>query len=184
MSIFDKAIPYIMAHEGTPTNFWVNDPADPGGETVWGWSMRTIKALGLKPNDLGLQLSTFTSGCLKQVTKATCESLYKRYFWNQYGYGNVNDQTAATKMFDAAVNCGPGRAAEFAQTAANACGQTLTVDGSIGPKSFAAINACNSHEYIKAYADAMTAYYLKIIVKNPALAKFKKTWLERAQWGV
>lgn len=180
MSKFEDAISVILAHEGG----WVNDAADPGGETNFGWSTKTIQALGLKPADLGLQVAAFTPGCLKQMTKDAAVSLYKRYFWNQYGYGNVNDQTAATKMFDAAVNMGPGKAATFAQQACNALGITCDVDGSLGPKSFEAINACNSKSFIQAYADQMKAYYLKIIERNPALAKFQKTWLLRAQWGV
>lgn len=184
MAKFEAAIPEILAHEGTDTNFWVNDPADPGGETVWGWSIRTIKELGLTPGDLGLQLRTFQPGCLKLVSKATCASLYKRFFWDKYGYGSVADQTAATKMFDAAVNMGPKRAAEFAQRACNALGGTLLVDGGLGPKSYLAINACDPEAFVRAYGAEMTAYYLKIIDRNPALGKFQKTWLRRAQWGV
>lgn len=184
MASFDKAIPVIMAHEGTDTNFWVNDPVDPGGETVWGWSMLTIQRLGLKPNDLGLPYRTFFTGCLKEVSKATCESLYKRYFWNQYGYQTITDDVAATKIMDAAVNMGPSRAATFAQNAANKLGAKLTVDGSLGAKSFEAINALDPKEFVKAYADEMTAYYQALIARKPALAKFQKNWLRRAQWGV
>lgn len=184
MSKFEDAIPVIMAHEGTPTNFWVDDPADPGGETVWGWSMLTIKRLGLTPADLGLPYSTFFPGCLKQVSKATCEALYRKYFWNQWGYGNVADQVAATKMMDSAVNMGPKRAAEFAQRACNTLGASLSVDGSLGAKSWAAINACNPEDFVRAFADEMAAYYERIILRNPALAKFRKTWLRRSTWGV
>lgn len=186
MAKFEDAIPHIMAHEGTPTNFWVDDPVDPGGETVWGWSMLTIKRLGLTPQDLGLPHRDFFPGCLKAVTRATCEGLYRRYFWNAYGYGNVVDQTVATKIMDSAVNMGPKRAAEFAQRACNTLGASpeLKVDGSLGAKSFAAINACDPAEFLKAFGAEMTAYYLRIIERNPPLVKFKKTWLRRAQWGV
>jgi lysozyme family protein len=184
MSDFSAAIPVIMAHEGSPTNFWVDDPDDPGGETVWGWSMRTIKHLGLTPADLGLPHANFFPGCLKQVSKATCESLYKKYFWNQGGYYNVTDQTAATKMMDAAVNMGPKRCAELAQKACNALGSSLTVDGSLGPKSFSAINSHAPESFIRAFAEEMAAFYERIIIKNPALAKFRKNWLRRAKWGV
>jgi lysozyme family protein len=186
MSTFEAAIPVIMAHEGTDTNFWVDDPADPGGETVWGWSMLTIKRLGLTPHDLGLPHRDFFPGCLKAVSKETCRQLYRRYFWNQYGYQNVVDQTAATKMMDSAVNMGPKRAAEFAQRACNTLGASpaLKVDGQLGAKSFAAINACDPEDFVRAFGDEMTAYYERIIVRNPALAKFRKNWLRRATWGV
>ena len=184
MSTFDLAIPVIMSHEGTDTNFWVNDPADLGAETAWGWSMLTIKRLGIKPRELGIDQDDFTDGCLKKVSKVACQNMYRKHFWDKYGYGSVNDQTAATKMFDAAVNMGPKRAAEFAQRAATALGHQCLVDGDLGPKSYAAINACLGKDFVKAYADEMTKYYLAIIAARPLNAKFKKTWLKRAQWGV
>jgi len=184
MSSFEAAIPVIMSHEGTDKLSWVNDPADPGGETQWGWSMLTIKRLGLTPNDLGLQTRNFYPGCLKLVSKQTCESLYRRFFWNQYGYQNVIDQVAATKMMDAAVNMGPSRSATFAQNAANSLGADLTVDGRLGPKSFDAINALPAEDFVRAFAGEMEAYYLRIIARTPSLAKFKSNWLRRAQWGV
>lgn len=184
MSTFDLAIPVIMAHEGTDTNFWVNDPADLGGETVWGWSMYTIKNLGLQPKDLGLAIPQFTPGCLKGVSKSKCQELYKTYFWNKYGYGNIVDQKIATKCFDAAVNMGPKHAGEFAQRAANTLGQKLIVDGQLGPTSYAAINACDPKAYISAYADEMARYYQAIIKARPLNAKFEKTWMLRAKWGV
>jgi len=182
-STFEAAIPVIMSHEGTPTNFWVNDPADPGGETVWGWSMRTILALGLTPRDLGLPQSTFTPGSLREVSKATCERLYKAHFWNKYGYGRAADQTVATKLMDAAVNMGPKRAAELAQRAANGLGASLEVDGSLGDLSFAAINACEPRAFIQALAGEMAGYYDRIIARNPDLAKFRKAWMRRAAWA-
>lgn len=184
MSTFENAIQTVMAHEGTDTNFWVNDEADLGGETVWGWSMLTIKRLGLSPRDLGLNQDTFTNGCLKNVSKAKCQELYKTYFWDKYGYGAINDQTVATKIFDFSVNAGPGNSAKVAQKAANACGLNVIVDGSLGQKSFAAINTIDPKTYLKALADEMTNYYLAIIKARPANAKFKTNWLKRAQWGV
>lgn len=186
MSTFEAAIPVIMSHEGTDKLFWVHDPADLGGETVWGWSMLTIKRLGLTPQDLGLPHRDFFPGCLKAVSKETCKQLYRRYFWNAYGYQNVVDQTAATKMMDAAVNMGPRRAAEFAQRACNTLGANpqLKVDGSLGEKSWAAINACDPVEFVRAYANEMSAYYKRIVEARPLNAKFLKNWLRRAQWGV
>jgi lysozyme family protein len=184
MAKFEDAIPVIMAHEGTDKLFWVHDPADLGGETVWGWSMLTIKRLGLTPQDLGLPHRDFFPGCLKAVTKQTCQQLYRKYFWNQYGYYNVVDQVAATKMMDAAVNMGPKRAAEFAQRACNTLGASLSVDGSLGPKSWAAINACDPVEFVRTYGDEMAAYYKRIVEARPLNGKFLKNWLRRAAWGV
>jgi lysozyme family protein len=175
MSKFETAIPVIMKHEGG----WVNDSVDPGGETNYGWSMLTIKRLGLHPNDLGLNQSEFTPGCLKLMSANTAITLYRKYFWNKYAFEAVMDQTSATKMFDAAVNMGPRRAIGFAQRACQ-----IAVDGIMGQVTVAAINKMNGEDFVRAYAKQMTSYYESIIVRNPSLVKFKNNWMKRAQWGV
>lgn len=180
MSDFDLAIPIILKHEGG----WCDTPGDPGGETVFGWSMRTILSLGLTPADLGLNISAFTPGCLKGASVEACKKLYKIHFWDKIGCGNIYDQDVATKIFDASINMGIKRGSLLAQKAANACGKSLVVDGSLGSKSYAAINSCTPKTYIAAYAAEMSNFYLDLIAAKPELAKFKKNWLRRAQWGV
>lgn len=180
MSSFDLAIPVIMHHEGG----WVNDPADSGGETNFGWSMRTILQLGLTPKDLGINAESFSPGSLKLADRVKCQELYRIHFWNKVGCGNITDQTVATKVFDASVNIGPQRACKLAQQAANACGQSVSVDGDLGPKSYKAINSIESKTFMEAYAKEMSDFYLGLIATKPKLAKFKKNWLGRASWGV
>jgi len=185
MSTFEAAIPVIMSHEGTDTNFWVDDPADRGGETCWGISMLMIKAEKMTPQDLGLDIPAFFPGCLKKMTKATAQDLYCRFFWNKYGFGAILDQTAATKVFDCAVNCGPKRAAKIVQGAVNTLTPgKLIVDGAFGPMTFGAVNALDSRKFVKAMSVVMADYYESIIAARPANAKFRNNWLRRAQWGL
>ena len=177
--IFDEAIKIVLAHEGG----WCDVSGDAGGETQMGLSMAWILKTGLTPKDLGLNLETFTPGCLKQVTKDTAISLYRKYFWEPSGYSNIKDQNTAIKLFDLSVNAGAKRANKLAQQAANSCGQTLLVDGSLGPKSFAAINSIDPQTYINAYGAQMEAFYRGIVAANPTQAKFLNGWLKRAKWG-
>jgi lysozyme family protein len=79
---------------------------------------------------------------------------------------------------------GPGRAATFAQNAANKLGVVTDVDGKLGKNSFAAINSLDPKAFLQAYADEMAAYYLNLIARKPKLAKFQKNWLRRARWGL
>ncbi len=148
-----------------------------------GWSMSTIKNLNLTPRDLGLDQDEFTPGCLKAVTKEVCVKLYRDQFWDKWGYGKIADQKVATKVFDCAVNCGPGHAAQMAQRAANANGQSVIIDGNLGTKSFAGINAVDPQTFVHAYADQMRAYYNGLVSAKPKLGKFLKNWLHRASWG-
>jgi len=180
MSNFEQAVQVVLAHEGTPENFWVDDPVDPGGETVWGWSMSTIKTLNLTPRDLGLNLEAFVPGCLKGVTRDTCAELYRRFFWQKYGYGYLDDQRVATKVFDAAVNIGPVRAHVRAQQVA----QAPIVDGVIGPMTIGAINRMEAGRFVAAYSNALEVYYRGLVQAKPPLGKFLANWLKRAQWGL
>jgi lysozyme family protein len=180
VSAFGPAIDVVLRHEGG----WVCDPSDLGGETNFGWSMSTIHALGLKPRDLGIDQDEFTPGCLKGMTAEKAAALYFTEFWTRYGYDRIVPQAPATKVFDAAVNCGPARAARFAQLAINALGGSVTVDESLGPRTIAAINALEAQRFVNGYASQMNTYYDAIVQARPANAKFAGNWARRAAWGV
>jgi len=181
MSEFNLAIPVIMSHEGG----WVNDPSDLGAETNFGWSTSTIKSLGLTAADLGIPGPMFSPGYLKPMKPEVAVALYRKEFWDKFGFGAILDQTTATKCMDCAVNCGPKRSAKISQGAVNTLlPGRLVVDGAFGPMTFGAINSIDGKKFVKAMATVMADYYESIIVARPANAKFRKNWLRRAQWGV
>lgn len=184
MSNFEQAISVILSHEGTETNHWVDDPSDLGGETQWGISMMFIRAEKLKPSDLGLNQDVFTPGSLKAVTKSTCEDIYRKFWWDRYGFGKIADQVCATKVFDIAVNCGARRSAKLAQAAVCNLGCTVIVDGAFGNITYNAINQCEPRKFVKALALVQSQYYEDIIKSRPLNAKFRTNWLRRAKWGV
>jgi lysozyme family protein len=179
MSSFEPAVAVVLAHEGTDTNYWVDDGDDPGGETVWGWSMLTIMKLKLSPRDLGLEQDRFTPGCLKAVSKATCAELYRKYFWELYGYERLVDQVVATKVMDAAVNMSPHTAHCLAQRAAG-----VAEDGILGPMSVQAINTLEPRVFVAAYSMTLSNHYRAIASARPRSMKFLSTWLKRANWGL
>jgi lysozyme family protein len=180
MSTFDLAIPVVLLHEGG----WVSNPADPGGETNFGISTLIIKRENITADQLGIDPSTmFQPGYLKPMTVDAAKAIYKQYFWDKYGYQFINDQTAATKVFDCSVNCGPGRAGTFAQQAADVCGAQLALDGNLGPLSYAAINQIDPKTFIHAFGNSMRFYYNSIVLHNPSLRVFLGNWLRRSTWG-
>lgn len=180
MSDFDPAVAVVLQHEGG----WVDDPADAGGETNFGWSMSTIRSLGLSPRELGLDQDDFTPGCLRAMTRETATSLYRAHFWVPYRYSLLADQRVATKVFDAAVNMGPHRACVFAQLSAEdlGAGVGLRIDGVLGPDTAAAINGCPEQAFLDTYGAHLAGYY-RALAKG-AQAKFLPNWLHRAAWGV
>jgi lysozyme family protein len=179
MSTFELAIPVILKHEGG----WVNDPHDLGAETNYGWSTLTIKRLGLTASDLGIPGPMFATGYLKPMTEATAVKLYRKYFWDLYGYGRINDQKAATKLFDLSVNCGPKRAHTMAQKAINRLQMDVDVDGDLGPQTVGAINSRNPQAFVNELCDVALEYYQAIVKARPQNAKFLNNWTKRSGWG-
>src|SRR5882757_6283708 len=140
---FDQAINVILKHEGVGLpgnpNGYVNNPHDIGGPTVFGISMKFLKDNHIQPADVGLP--NYNLGCMKLLTLDTAKKLYKTWFWDKLNLDKVTDLAIGTKIFDAACNMGLSEAGILAQKAANDLGSTLTVDGSLGPKSLTEINS-------------------------------------------
>lgn len=179
MATFEAAIPIILAHEGG----WVSDPDDRGGETNFGISTLIIEREGITNEQLGLPPGR-PAGWMKPMKVGAANFLYRHLFWDKYHYDQVSDQLVATKIFDCGVNCGPTQAHKLAQRAASACGHAVTDDGNLGPKSVAAINACDPKAFMLAMKTQMEGYYEAIIKNRPANAKFRNNWMKRAAWGL
>lgn len=160
MSNFEKAIKVVLAHEGG----YVNNPSDPGGETNMGITKRTY------PNE-----------DIKNLTVDDAKRIYLYDWWMPNHYEDINDDDAATKIFDTAVNVGAKRAHRFAQQALNKTGQNLTEDGVFGPASIAALNATDSEAFLTAFRSIQSDYYKGLVAAKPSLAQFLRGWLIRAQ---
>lgn len=185
MSEFELAIPVILKHE-CPSPIapvgggWVNDPRDRGGATVYGISTLIMRREGITAQEMGVpDLSPET---LKLVTVETAKRVYKRLFWDRYGYENIDDQRCATKVFDAAVNCGPGNGHRQAQRACMLAGKPVVVDGLLGPRTVATINSLDPQVYLKCMAQAMADYYRGLVANNPSQQCWLSNWLRRAAW--
>ena len=111
---FDLAFDRLIGNEGG----YVNNPADPGGETNWGISKRSY------PN---LDIATLTRDDAKQI--------YLTDFWNKGGFEQL-PFALGFQAFDIAVNSGITEAVKLLQQAAG-----VVVDGVMGPQTLAAIEA-------------------------------------------
>ncbi len=88
MSDFGAAFNFLLAREGG----YVNDLADPGGETKYGISKRAHPDLDIK-----------------NLTVQQAADVYQRDYWTPAGCDQL-DQPAALAVFDTAVNVGVQRA--------------------------------------------------------------------------
>ena len=110
---FESEIPTNLRHEGG----FNNDPADAGGATNFGVSLRWLKAQGLL-EDLEQQDRTQDEiAVVREMTQEQASALYKSYFWNPNNYDAIDSQLVATKIFDCAVNMGAPRAHRIVQVA-------------------------------------------------------------------
>jgi lysozyme family protein len=116
---FDKAFDRLVGHEGG----YVNNPADPGGETNWGISKRSYPHIDIK-----------------NLTKEGAKEIYRRDFWDVLG-----DAHPALKfqVFDFAVNSGIQTALRKLQSAVG-----VADDGHWGPVSARALSAMQLNDVL------------------------------------
>lgn len=177
---FDRAVNVLLKHEGG----FSDHKSDPGGATNYGISLRYLKSAGIDINlDGKIDLSDIMA-----LDKSKAKAVYKRYWWDKYGYNGIEDLPIAIKVFDLAVNMGASQAHKLAQRAVNTLSshieEVLVVDGKLGRKSFSAINdLCKmgfSDRLLDAIKKQACSFYTALADSKPELQVFLKGWLRRA----
>lgn len=158
---FDRAVEVVLQHEGG----LVDDPDDPGGITNHGISLRFLRRVrpGARPDEI------------RNLTRDEAIELYRRHFWERYGYGRLPDVSIATKVFDLSVNMGPRGAHVCLQRALRAAGEPVFEDGILGPKTLAAVHRARSDVLLAALRSEAAGYY-----RNRRRPKYIAGWLNRA----
>ena len=118
---FNEAIERVLGHEGG----YVNNPADPGGETQWGISKRSYPNVDIKA-----------------LTRPQAVEIYRRDFWSAVNADDMPDGVAYQTL-DFAVNSGVGTAIRYLQRALG-----VADDGHFGPVSIAAAKAISESDQI------------------------------------
>lgn len=84
----------------------INHPADPGGITNYGVSLRWLRSLGHDLGDIDGD-GDIDADDVRALTREQAAALFKARFWDDYGLGSL-PQATATCQYDCAVI--PGRA--------------------------------------------------------------------------
>jgi len=111
-----------------------NNPADSGGETMWGITVATARANGY-------------TGPMKAMPRDVAIGIYNREYFVKPHFDKVwqVNHRIADELFDSGVNCGQRTASSWLQTALNVLNREgkdypdLLVDGDIGGKTLAAL---------------------------------------------
>jgi lysozyme family protein len=147
---YDDAFTALMGNEGS----YSNNPADPGGETMWGITLRVARANGY-------------TGAMRNLPQSTAKAIAKSEYWDKI-HGDSFPPQIAFQMFDAIYN--GGRPAQWIQQAAG-----ITVDGAIGPATIAAVKAADPDKIIMRF----DAYRLQYLAALPTRATFAGGWMNR-----
>ena len=103
---------------------------------------------------------------------------YRQQFWNPIKGDELTHQGIAQAIFDFHVNAG-AVAVKLAQLVVGS-----TPDGSIGPRTVAALNSIDPDKFVMAYALAKIARYRDIVQRDKTQIKFLLGWINRTLAGV
>ena len=169
MALFDKCLKVIFTHEGR----YSNDPDDPGGETMYGISLRFLKGLDLADADIDHD-GNIDGDDIKAMTIPEASKLYKKYFWDKMNLNVVPIDLLTLHLFDMGVNTGTKTAIKLLQRILD-----VTDDGILGRDTLTALLNWDAEDVLESYIAARFNYYNAIMIKNPRLAKYKKGWFNR-----
>jgi len=182
MTVFERAVAVVLRHEGV----FSDDPDDPGGPTKYGISLRFLRGMtadldgdGWMDGDLDHD-GDIDIDDIRAMDKERAIDIYHDQFWQRYGYHRLGDFMVATKIFDLSVNMGPRQAHRILQRAIRAGGfHRVTVDGILGPLTFAAANSTWTG-LVQASRSEAAGVYRMIVARKPSSAKYISGWLARA----
>lgn len=162
---FLRSVDVVIRHEvgNKPNGGYTNDPDDPGGETKWGISKRAYPHLDIK-----------------SLSREDACRIYYTDWWCRYRIREIEDEQVACKVLDMAVPMGPGDAGRYLQIALNSLGARLEVDGIIGSKTLAAVNAVDGRLVLPILRALTALHAYKEVERRPASRKYLDGWLKRA----
>ena len=153
---YAESLAEVLKHEGG----FVNHVKDPGGMTNLGVTKATWEEWVGHPVD---------EKAMRALTPADVATMYKRKFWDKIA-GDLLPKGIDYCVFDAAVNSGPGRASKWLQGVVG-----VDMDGSIGPKTLAAVKSFNPEQFISDYCRRRLSFMQDL----PTWATFGKGWTKR-----
>ncbi|MGF6633507.1 glycoside hydrolase family 108 protein [Paraburkholderia sp. MM6662-R1] len=178
----DDLIDALIGREGE----YSNNPADNGGETIWGITAATARAYGY-------------SGAVKDMPRSTAVEVYRQRYWVVPRFDQVYsiDANLAEKLFDIGVNMGPATGVRYMQRALNVLNNQgkafsdISVDGGIGPLTLAALNAFYAQRgaagrdvLLNMIRAQQSVRYIELAEKTPSQEAFEYGWQVNRAFGV
>ena len=166
MANVNQLAPFILKWEGG----FVNDPADLGGATNMGVTIGAWKSCGYdKDGDGDIDVDD-----LRLLTREdVVNRVLKPHYWDRWKADDIKSQSVANILVDWVWASG----AHGIKIPQRLLG--VSVDGIVGPKTLAAVNARNPRELFDMIKTARFDFIEDICRKRPANNKFKRGWMNR-----
>ena len=155
-SNFALSLEYVLKNEGG----YVNDPRDPGGETMMGVT-KAAWSTWLKRH--------IDDGEMAKLTVADITPFFKALYWDK-SYCNQLPTGIDYMAFDASVNMGVGQSIRLLQKSLG-----CVPDGVIGSNTMKAINDADVSDMIDRYTALKEQFYRSLALFNT----YGKGWLSR-----
>ena len=181
MRDIEKIAREIVAREGG----YVNDPDDPGGATNHGVTIGTLQRLGRDIDGDG----RVSVADVRALDRDQAVEIFLEHYYLRPRISSL-PETVQASVFDMYVNAG-SNAVRILQRLLNEMGETLVVDGVIGPRTAAACRAAalRAPDHLAdAYGIARRNYYYDLADRRPSSRKYarrrdggKGGWITRAE---
>ena len=166
MADVKKLAPWIFKWEGG----FVNDPDDLGGATNMGVTIGAWKSCGYdKDGDGDIDVDDLHLLTREDVVNR----VLKPHYWDRWKADDIKSQSVANILVDWVWASGV-HGIKIPQRLLG-----VTVDGIVGPKTLAAVNARNPRELFDMIKIARFDFIEDICRKRPANNKFKRGWMNR-----
>jgi lysozyme family protein len=172
---FKDILNEVVAVEGG----YANHPSDPGGETMYGITLRVARANGY-------------SGLMRDLSRQKAMEIYFGEYIKAPKFDRVFDiyPKLAKELIDTGVNAGVGRAAKFLQIALNSLNSrgrhypNIAEDGQLGNGSFdaltkyAARRGKEGEDVLRKACDVLQgAHYMNLAKNDSKFEDFLYGWL-------
>lgn len=183
MANVEKLVPFIIQFEAgiAPNGLsgeklfekasktgYANDPDDLGGATMVGVTLATYKEYC---RSKGYPMPTATR--LRNITYPLWLDILKTMFWDRWQADTITNQSIAEMLVDWVWASGK-YGILLPQKILG-----VRVDGVVGPKTIAALNAQDPARFFPKLVAERKAYIDRICANRPANNKYKRGWLRR-----
>ena len=160
MADYRKLKPFILRWEGG----YINDQADLGKQTNKGVTLSTYRSVFGKNK---------TVSDLKKITDEQWEFIFKKFYWDKWKADDIKDQNVANILVDW-LWCSGSYGINIPQRVLG-----VSVDGIVGSKTIAAINARDGRELFDTIKQERKDFIDRICQTRPQNRKFKNGWMNR-----